>query len=407
MRHFVCSVFCLCACVLCADAGVLGILEDSGFPSELSIQNKDGVRRLEIIDDNLYASTGNGIYQYSAAENTWRCWAMEGINVLDFKVNGDDIIAITVPEDQGGLRGVEIARIVRHNRYDCHTEDIMDAEMGYEYGGVRLTYVMRMAQHPEKPGTIMVSAYPGIWISEDFGTTWNLKTNTSFGYNENQFMGWHPTETEVMFYTSENNYFAAQILRSGDGGASWDSIYPDSSGDNSCHHLAFDPKDSHHILYSGEGVIFESWDYGITWDCVYADGDLNDGTAIGYAYNVMFDPDDADKVYAVGCDARSHTINIFKSPDSGKSWHRIAQSDSFEDQEYWVHESTIMDGKIYVYTRGGIYTYDTGSTSGASHIEAYDTYTPQPVFDLNGRKANKMIPGTVYIHQGKKFTVRR
>ena len=145
----------------------------------------------------------------------------------------------------------------------------MDAGMGYYSSDQFLTYVMRLAQHQSKPEKLMVATYPGIWISEDFGSTWNFKFDLLYSYNEHQFLGWHPTKDNVLFYTSESEALAAQILRSENGGNDWGIINPDPNGDNSCHNLAFDPDNDDHILYSGEGCIFESNDCGKTWHCVY------------------------------------------------------------------------------------------------------------------------------------------
>lgn len=93
----------------------------------------------------------------------------------------------------------------------------MDENMGYFYYDQFLTYVMRIAQHPTHPSTLMVAAYPGLWFSEDFGITWDLKLDRLYAYNQNQFLGWHPMQDNVLFYASENyfvlpKYFAARIM---------------------------------------------------------------------------------------------------------------------------------------------------------------------------------------------------
>ena len=191
------------------------------------------------------------------SENSWSIWALSDVNVMDFKVNGDEVVAIIVTQDQKGFRTVQLARLIRFSRNQSEWEDIMDAGMGYFYHDQFLTYVMRLAQHPSKPHTLMVAAYPGIWISEDFGTTWNFKVDYLYGYNENQFLGWHPTKGDIMFYTSESRIFAAQILRSENGGYDWDIIDPDPMGDNSCHNLAFDPDNADHIRTTVRDSVFK------------------------------------------------------------------------------------------------------------------------------------------------------
>lgn len=404
MRNLLLMLMFSCVCAF-ADASVLGIFEDTNFPVGISGE-RDGVHRMEVINDELYAATEKGIYKYSESSNSWNLWALEDVNVMDFKVNGDEVVAIIVPQDQKGFRAVQLARLIRFNRNQSEWEDIMDADMGYYYHEQFLTYVMRLAQHPSKPETLMVAAHPGIWISEDFGSTWNFKLDGLYSYNENQFLGWHPTNNNVAFYTSESDTFSAQILRTENGGNDWDIINPDSNGDNSCHNLAFDPDNADHILYSGEGCIFESNDYGKTWQCVYRQDDLRDETEIGYAYNVMFDPENTNIVYCVGACSIHQDIHIFKSANKGKTWARIARSDLFDTHEYWPYESVLFKGKIYLYTQKGVFTYNIDNNSGIENIKADNNDGAEILYDLMGRRVDTPNPGTIYIQSGKKILIK-
>lgn len=404
MKNLLLAFLLVCCCSM-ADASVLGIFEDTNFPAGISGE-RDGVHRMEVINGELYAATEKGIYIYSESSNSWSLWALEDVNVMDFKVNGDDVVAIIVPQDQKGFRAVELARLIRFNRNQSEWEDIMDADMGYYYHEQFLTYVMRLAQHPSKPETLMVAAHPGIWISEDFGSTWNFKLDGLYGYNENQFLGWHLTNNNVAFYTSESDTFSAQILRTENGGNDWDIINPDSNGDNSCHNLAFDPDNADHILYSGEGCIFESNDYGKTWQCVYRQDDLRDETEIGYAYNVMFDPENTNIVYCVGACSIHQDIHIFKSANKGKTWARIARSDLFDTHEYWPYESVLFNGKIYLYTQKGVFTYNIDNNSGIENIKADNNDGAEILYNLMGRRVDSPNPGTIYIQSGKKILIK-
>ena len=400
MKNVLLALSLVCCCYM-AEASVLGIFEDTNFPAGISGE-RDGVHRMEVINGELYAATEKGIYIYSESSNSWSLGAFENVNVLDFKVNDDEVVAIIVPQDQKEFRAVELATLIRLNRNQSEWEVIMDAGMGYFNYDQFLSYVMRIAQHPSRPQTIMVAAYPGIWISNDFGTTWNFKFDWLYDYNEHQFLGWHPTKDNVLFYTSESGKFAAQILRSENGGNDWDIINPDPSGDNSCHHLAFDPDDADHILYSGETCIFESNDCGKTWHCVYRQESPNKETEIGYAYNVMFDPANTNTVYCVGACQNNQDIHIFKSSDKGKTWARSARSDLFDNHEYWPYESVIFNGKIYLYTKKGVLAYPLDNTSGINNIPNSSLDGFETLYDLSGRKVSIPQPATIYIRDGKK-----
>ena len=177
----------------------------------------------------------------------------------------------------------------------------------------------------------------------------------------------------MLFYTSENDAFASEIQRSGNGGQDWDIINPDANRDNSCHCFAFDPKNPNHILYSGEGCIFESDDCGITWHCVYRQDNHNRESIIGYAYNIMYDPSTDNILYTVGCSSDGY-IHIFISSDNGKTWRRVVKSDKFHDKEYWLFESVILNGKLYMYTQTGVLTYSLNKNSGIEKIKTENNY---------------------------------
>lgn len=125
-------VICLLLATVGADASVLGIFEDTNFPVGISGE-RDGVHRMEVINGELYAATEKGIYKYSESANSWSIWALADVNVMDFKVCGDEVVAIIVPQDQKGFRAVQLARLIRFERNHSEWEDIMDADMGYYY----------------------------------------------------------------------------------------------------------------------------------------------------------------------------------------------------------------------------------------------------------------------------------
>lgn len=69
MRNLLLMLMFSCVCAF-ADASVLGIFEDTNFPAGI-VGERDGVHRLEIIDNELYAATEKGIFKYSESSNTW------------------------------------------------------------------------------------------------------------------------------------------------------------------------------------------------------------------------------------------------------------------------------------------------------------------------------------------------
>ena len=380
MKHYLTSVLLTLLGSLYAYPAVLGIFEDAAFPAPTTQGN--GIARFNEIDGELYAPSANGIYKYTPTGATkWALFAMEGLNVLDFKVRGDEVIAIVAPKElNNGINDHHLARLYKAHVGSDGFQDITTDEMQYDYRDFKLTYLMRLAQNPNDSNEIMVATHAGVMRSKDFGGTWELLYDWCFSYNANQFLGWHPYMPGVMFYSSEGDFMNALILRSGNDGEEWEIVEPAPyTGDNSAHHIAFDPTHHDHLLLSGEGRIWESDDAGETFSQIYENNE-----ELGYAYTIMFNPKNAAEAYCVGCNSLQQSIAIFKSSDNGRNWDILAKSGLFSNHHYWVSESFIFDNKIFIYTRNGILTYDLNGGSGIDNVAAEENQTSVRYYNLQG-----------------------
>ena len=120
----------------------------------------------------------------------------------------------------------------------------------------------------------------------------------------------------------------------------------------------------------------------------------------------MFDPENTNIVYCVGACSIHQDIHIFKSANKGKTWARIARSDLFDTHEYWPYESVLFNGKIYLYTQKGVFTYNIDNNSGIENIKADNNDGAEILYDLMGRRVDTPNPGTIYIQSGKKILIK-
>lgn len=385
-------------------AKTLGIFDNTGFPTTTTKYN--GIARFSILNDELFVASPNGIYKYTPnSDSQWTMWAMEGINVLDFALCDNTIIAIAEPTGYDNNANMT-ARLIKMDIGQSDYKDITTDDMQYLYEEHLLTYLMRMAQHPQTPTSLMVASSGGVMLSEDFGSSWRKISDWCFDYNLNQFLGWHPYSPNIMFYTSENNIFSATILRSENAGKDWDIIHPPFEGDNSAHDIAFDPSDASHLLISGEGIIWESNDYGKTWKIVF-EGDWVEGDKIGYAYNIMFDPANPNDVYCVGCILHDQKITIFKSADKGHSWQKLADSELFSNHQYWVNEAIIFDNKIFINTFEGILTYNLSTESAIESINSDNNRATPEYYNLQGMRLEQPPTNQIYIERTNRSAIKR
>lgn len=381
-----------------ANASVLGIFEDTHLP--VPTMKQSGVSRFSVYGEELYLSTTNGIYKYVPDNvNSWELFALEGTHVLDFVMCGNQIIAIANPQ-YPDMSAHKSARLIKCNIRESTYKDITTEAMQYSYYDRTLTYLCRMAQHPDNPETLIVATHGGIMQSEDFGESWTLLFDWCFGYNMNQFLGWHPNMPNVMFYTSEGGIFNATILRSENNGKDWDIIEPQPyDGDNSAHHIAFDSNDTSHLLLSGEGVIWESYDCGRSWIQIF-----KDDNGLGYAYSIMYHGD--ANIYCIGCRSNGQNIVIYNSIDNGKTWSRIAESDIFDNHEYWLAEGIIYNNKIFLNTAGGVFTYDLSGQSFIVNNIYEDSLKNPNYYDIYGRRIATPSYNQIYIIDGKKYITK-
>ena len=116
----------------------------------------------------------------------------------------------------------------------------------------------------------------------------------------------------------------------------------------------------------------------------------------------MFDKTNPNILYSVG--QGHYEILIFRSTDRGKTWNKIAKSESFNyPKEYWTHESVLMDSKHFIYTNKGIICFDLSKTNDIREVEDIKRSESNLIFNLQGQKINKPLPGFIYIKDGKKF----
>lgn len=361
-----------------------------------------GCPRLQVIDDMLYAPGSDGIKRHRKGENTqWESFALQGINVIDFRISDEYIIATIIPEEYSQSSDMDlrtVARLVKGKVSGSSFVDITPVEMEHTYKGQILTSLSAMAQHPKDKDRVMVMGHSGVFQSQDFGETWERISEYCATYNPHSFLGWHPKNPDVMFLTSESAIFVGIVYRSTDGGKTWQWFQPDPYSESSCHYIAFDPDDVNHLLISGEYKIYESFDCGETWMTVFEDHN-NDNPILGYAYNIIYDPQDTTNstVYAVGHANGGTARNVVRSTDKGKTWQQCMTYD-FDKEFNFIYDAALFDGKIWIYDYKDIVYWDIDGTSGMEPA-VFDNIQPTIYYDLTGNRLNSRPASGIVIEK--------
>ncbi len=170
--------------------------------------------------------------------------------------------------------------------------NLLVSEMGFEPGNHEVIY--------------LASVNNGFWKSSDSAGKWKqiLSKLTAYDY----FLD--PTNTQNIFVTGTYNNHG-RIVRSRDGGLTWEEVYSEASVNNSVNSITANPANPRELFGAlNSGVLIKSVDGGDTWLVVY---DFKD-QILKARYS--------DKsIYAL-----SRTKGLSKSTDNGAKWNALTDS---------------------------------------------------------------------------------
>jgi len=237
------------------------------------------------------------------------------------------------------------------------------------------THILLDPNSPTDARVLYVAGFArGVYKSSDGGKSWTLKNQ---GITQKQPFAWRLSQASdgtlyiVIARRSEDgsigNAYDGAIYRSKDGAEHWELVSL-PGGVNGPNALTVDPKSPDRLYlaawarasgtHGDGGGIFLSENGGQNWRQIF-DGDR-------HVYDVTFDPNDANVVYASGFES-----SAWRSSDRGEHWSRIP---GFNFKwGYRVIPDPVERNKIYVSTFGGSLWH--GSILGRD--EPLDIATPK------------------------------
>ena len=364
-------------------------------------QGKNGFSqpRMHVEGDRLYVCTCQGLYakDLSADNSTWQLEGFEGIPLQDYARRGSDILALRYNEGGSFL-------LLSHDggkTYEDITPEI--------FRGEKYEHLPSLAQRPTDPNTLLVSSlYWGVFLSTDFGQTWENLTELIYGNAVASFIGFHPARPTIIYNCGEGYIMEGHINISYDGGQTWNDHgnslgFP---GDNCAHQPTFHPTNPDRWLAGGEGCVFLSEDNGQTWN--FQDY-WKDESRSAYWYFSAFDNEHPDTVYLAGNLGRkgqkNACIKLMCSTDGGHSWYPSQVMTSDTDREFdRVNDLQQYGDRLLIYSESDVYEVSKAELVAQS-TTAIRTITSDmkesPTYDLQGRKVVEPRHG-IYIKNGGK-----
>ncbi|MCX6270268.1 MAG: YCF48-related protein [Bacteroidetes bacterium] len=200
-----------------------------------------------------------------------------------------------------------------------------------------------MAADPINPDRIFaVGGFP--YVSEDGGNSWTV-LNALASLSSSSVNAIESASNGLMIATSPA--LAGKILRSTDGGISWQTRNIPVNTTGTC--VAMDPNDTN-TIYVGltsilgsvaNRVIVKSTDGGLSWTAIDMTASLPVGNTV---VDICVDPDNSQYVFAIGRSGFSDAL-VVGSTDGGGNW---------EDRSYGLpvgkpyNHIVMAGGKVYV-----------------------------------------------------------
>jgi photosystem II stability/assembly factor-like uncharacterized protein len=247
----------------------------------------------------------------------------------------------------------------------------------------------RIAVDPQNPDRVWVAVTGnlfvpggtrGLYVSEDGGDTWSRALeppNATTGAVDVAVdpadpqhllvsMWDHIRRPDARVYTG----VGSGIWESRDGGASWARLgvpegLPAASADTGRIGVTFAPSDSDRVyaIYANDETgafesFFSSSDNGRTWSRSAGADDLTDSQSVyGWWFGRVFvDPDDPDRVFALGLD-------VWESTDAAASFHTFGE-EMHVDQHILAWDPRAPE-RVYAGNDGGLYVSERDGVDGS------------------------------------------
>ena len=163
---------------------------------------------------------------------------------------------------------------------------------------------------PTEPDRLYASGNMGVWASVDGGETWTSEESAGTHIRR---LAMDPFATASIYaIVHEGGGSPDELMRSTDGGMSWNSIYDGQNGDLRLNAVLVDPCDSERIWIGARGGVQRSDDGGETWQ-------LFDG----------FPARGGIVIYSLGWVqgrllAGTEMCGLHESLDNGETWRHVA-----------------------------------------------------------------------------------
>ncbi len=196
----------------------------------------------------------------------------------------------------------------------------------------------------------VTTSYGGIYVTGDFGKTWNVFQQYYATGFFNLYI--HPVNTQIMWVETTGPYGGSSIGKSSDGGVTWQGL-PESftSRYQFVDDIALHPTYPDIVYVGAEGNVYKTEDFGDIWVQVLSGDSLDISTSL-----ITINDNQPNHLVVYGS---NNTIfrSIQESWDGGISWREIDYP--YELHIYFRPIFDPINEALYFPTEGGVLKYDS------------------------------------------------
>ena len=315
-------------------------ISNSGFEDSL-----DGItiNKIKVLDGRVFFCSDDGIYLKKDG----------GFQV--FGLQGNRIVDITTLSSNSYLAAKDVVRYGDVGEITLFRKK-RGAWLPYmgDFGGEggKYTWVTQLLSKENTPLEIYAAAGTNVVKSENGGKNWYESSFLWGAVGRTWFLENQPGHENTIWAGGTAAIFSPYLLRSIDGGTTWQNFRTIEFTEGINFDIAFNPDDSDQIMVSLGGGIRRSIDFGETWTTVLQ--------APYIFYTMTPSASDASVIYASGEAFQNGQLFLFRTEDFGDSWQTVTVDTTIQDVHVNDMVSVLEDGRevIYFGTNKGVFTHE-------------------------------------------------
>lgn len=328
--------------------------EEATLPTWIELGlGEQRINEIKINSQNIYAATPNGMYRkiINPQDTVWTPAGLSGNEVTDFIILAQETLLASV-----ALGPDNPTNTLYRSEDGGGSWQPLNSNFGGEENSITC---QALASSPQQLNVLYGRGQYNVAKSTDGGQTWvsTLANWDNIGYQAD-LMYVDPNDPEIVWAGGETSIFSPYLFKSTDAGLNWMPMQIPANGDNAVYSLVTHPTDNQRVLVGMEGQIIRSEDGGSSWEVIYTPDNYS------YFHDMQVSPASDSRVYATGTDGGTDLgeILLYVSNDFGQQWETIS-FEGKEDREYAALnlEVVLLDGQevIFIGTNQGVFRYSS------------------------------------------------